>query len=33
MLGKVSPMFDTMLGINMDGTDFENIQIAGTFWA
>ena len=29
---KVSPMFDTTLGINMDATDLENIQIAGTIW-
>jgi ABC-2 type transport system ATP-binding protein len=25
-------MFDTTLGINMDATGFENIQIAGTIW-
>jgi ABC-2 type transport system ATP-binding protein len=32
VVGKVSPMFDTTLGINMDATGFENIQIAGTIW-
>ena len=32
VVGKVSPMFDTTLGINMDGTDLENIRIARTFW-
>jgi ABC-type polysaccharide/polyol phosphate transport system ATPase subunit len=31
-VGKVSPMFDTTLGINMDATGLENIQIAGTIW-
>ena len=32
IIGKVSPMFDTTLGINMDATGLENIQIAGTIW-
>jgi ABC-type polysaccharide/polyol phosphate transport system ATPase subunit len=32
VVGKVSPMFDTTLGINMDATGLENIQIAGTIW-
>jgi ABC-2 type transport system ATP-binding protein len=32
ILGKVSPMFETTMGINMDATGLENIQIAGTIW-
>jgi ABC-type polysaccharide/polyol phosphate transport system ATPase subunit len=32
VVGKVSPMFDTTIGINMDATGLENIQIAGTIW-
>jgi ABC-2 type transport system ATP-binding protein len=32
ILGNVSPMFDATLGMNMDATGFENIQIAGTIW-
>jgi ABC-2 type transport system ATP-binding protein len=32
IVGKVSPMFDTTLGMSMDATGFENIQIAGTIW-
>jgi ABC-2 type transport system ATP-binding protein len=32
ILGKVSPMFDATLGISMDATGFENIQIAGAIW-
>ena len=32
VLGKVSPMFDTMLGMSWDATGMENIQIAGTIW-
>ena len=32
VVGKVSPMFDTTLGINTDATGLENIQIAGTIW-
>jgi ABC-2 type transport system ATP-binding protein len=32
VVGKVSPMFDTTLGINMDATGLENIEIAGTIW-
>jgi ABC-type polysaccharide/polyol phosphate transport system ATPase subunit len=32
IVGKVSPMFDTSIGINMDATGLENIQIAGTIW-
>jgi lipopolysaccharide transport system ATP-binding protein len=31
--GNVSPMFDATLGISMDATGLENIQIAGTIWA
>jgi ABC-2 type transport system ATP-binding protein len=30
--GNISPMFDAMLGMNMDATGLENIQIAGTIW-
>jgi ABC-type polysaccharide/polyol phosphate transport system ATPase subunit len=32
VVGKVSPMFDTMLGMSWDATGMENIQIAGTMW-
>ena len=32
IIGKVSPMFDTTLGMSMDATGMENIQIAGTIW-
>ena len=32
VVGKVSPMFDTTLGMSMDATGMENIQIAGTIW-
>lgn len=32
IFGKVSPMFDTTLGMSMDATGLENIQIAGTIW-
>jgi ABC-2 type transport system ATP-binding protein len=32
VVGKVSPMFDTTLGMNMDATGMENIQISGTIW-
>jgi len=32
ILGRVSPMFDATLGISMDATGLENIQIAGTIW-
>ena len=30
--GNISPMFDAMLGMSMDATGLENIQIAGTIW-
>ena len=30
--GAVSPMFDATLGMSMDATGLENIQIAGTIW-
>jgi ABC-2 type transport system ATP-binding protein/lipopolysaccharide transport system ATP-binding protein len=30
--GEVSPMFDATLGMSMDATGFENIQLAGTIW-
>jgi ABC-2 type transport system ATP-binding protein len=30
--GIISPMFDAMLGMSMDATGLENIQIAGTIW-
>jgi ABC-2 type transport system ATP-binding protein len=30
--GKVSPMFEVTMGMNMDATGLENIQIAGTIW-
>jgi ABC-2 type transport system ATP-binding protein len=32
IIGKVSPMFETTLGISTDATGLENIQIAGTIW-
>lgn len=32
IIGKVSPMFQTTLGMSMDATGLENIQIAGTIW-
>jgi len=32
IVGKVSPMFETTLGMDMDATGFENIQISGTIW-
>jgi ABC-2 type transport system ATP-binding protein len=32
VVGKVSPMFETQLGMNMDATGFENIQISGMIW-
>ena len=32
IIGKVSPMFETTLGMSMDATGMENIQIAGTIW-
>ena len=32
VVGKVSPMFDTTIGMSMDATGMENIQIAGTIW-
>jgi ABC-2 type transport system ATP-binding protein/lipopolysaccharide transport system ATP-binding protein len=30
--GRVSPMFDATLGMNMDATGFENIRMSGTIW-
>jgi ABC-2 type transport system ATP-binding protein/lipopolysaccharide transport system ATP-binding protein len=30
--GKVSPMFDTTLGMTMDATGYENIQICARLW-
>lgn len=30
--GNVSPLFDAMLGMSIDATGLENIQIAGTIW-
>jgi ABC-2 type transport system ATP-binding protein len=30
--GNISPMFDATLGMSMDATGLENIQIAGTIW-
>ena len=30
--GKVSPMFDATLGMNMDATGIENIWMSGTLW-
>ena len=32
IVGNISPMFDAMLGMSMDATGMENIQIAGTIW-
>jgi ABC-type polysaccharide/polyol phosphate transport system ATPase subunit len=32
IIGKVAPMFDATLGMSMDATGLENIQIAGTIW-
>ena len=32
VVGKVSPIFDTTIGMNMDATGMENIQISGTIW-
>jgi len=32
IVGKVSPMFDTTIGLSWDATGMENIQIAGTIW-
>jgi ABC-type polysaccharide/polyol phosphate transport system ATPase subunit len=32
IIGKVSPLFDTQLGMSWDATGLENIQIAGTIW-
>lgn len=32
IIGKVSPMFETTLGMSLDATGLENIQIAGTIW-
>jgi ABC-type polysaccharide/polyol phosphate transport system ATPase subunit len=32
IFGKVSPMFNTTLGMSADATGLENIQIAGTIW-
>lgn len=32
IIGNVSPMFDATLGMSMDATGLENIQIAGTIW-
>jgi ABC-2 type transport system ATP-binding protein len=30
--GNISPLFDATLGMSMDATGLENIQIAGTIW-
>lgn len=30
--GKVSPLFETTIGMSWDATGMENIQIAGTIW-
>ena len=30
--GEIAPMFDATLGMSMDATGLENIQIAGTIW-
>ncbi len=30
--GRVSPMFDAMLGMSMDATGIENIRICGRIW-
>ncbi len=32
IVGNVSPMLDTTLGMSMDATGLENIRIAGTLW-
>jgi ABC-2 type transport system ATP-binding protein len=32
IVGNISPMFDATLGMSMDATGLENIQIAGTIW-
>jgi ABC-2 type transport system ATP-binding protein len=32
IIGRVSPMFETAMGISTDATGLENIQIAGTIW-
>jgi ABC-2 type transport system ATP-binding protein len=32
VVGNISPLFDATLGMNMDATGLENIQIAGTIW-
>jgi ABC-2 type transport system ATP-binding protein len=32
VVGKVSPIFDATIGMNMDATGMENIQISGTIW-
>lgn len=32
VIGEVSPMFDTMLGMSMDATGMENIWICGRLW-
>jgi ABC-type polysaccharide/polyol phosphate transport system ATPase subunit len=32
IIGNVSPMFDATLGMSVDATGLENIQIAGTIW-
>jgi ABC-2 type transport system ATP-binding protein len=30
--GKISPLFDATLGMNMDATGLENIRMSGTIW-
>jgi ABC-type polysaccharide/polyol phosphate transport system ATPase subunit len=32
IVGNISPLFETTLGMSMDATGLENIQIAGTVW-
>jgi ABC-2 type transport system ATP-binding protein len=32
IIGNISPLFDATLGMSMDATGLENIQIAGTIW-
>lgn len=32
IVGNIGPMFDATLGMSMDATGLENIQIAGTVW-
>ncbi len=32
IVGNVAPLFDATLGMSMDATGVENIQIAGTIW-